>query len=298
MKSLSTLQKATLADVRHSPFPYIVVKDALPSDLYNDLVARFPGEDALAIDRSKNNHRWDVLAKNVAVHKAIDPLWKDFIAYHTSPDFFHEIVDLFYDDIRKLYAKQFPSLEFTKAMRVGTRRKDTFINKDILMDAMISGNTPVRSASSVRTTHIDRGRKVFSGLFYMRRDDDDSVGGDLTISRFRPEYRDIKAKSKLFKGDYVDDEFIDLVETVKYQKNTVVIFINSIDSLHGVTVRQRTSHSRYFVNLVGVTVTRLYGARGGHPYYTGLAWPMDWIVPPPSVVGERLWAARSKSGGG
>jgi len=285
---LSVLQKATKDDLRTSPFPYIVIRDALPAELYDRLATAFPSPGNLGIDVSKNNWRWNYGSAKVAKDPGLAQLWKDFIAYQSSPEFFHEIVELFYDGIHVRYPKQFPSLEYARRMRVGTRERDTFANKDVLMDAMISGNSPVQAASSVRTTHIDQGRKIFSGLFYMRRDEDDSVGGDLTISRFKPRYSDLASKVALFKGDYVDDQFVDVVETVPYSRNTLVLFINSIDSLHGVTVRQPTPHGRYFVNLVGEVVTRLYRRVKGRHYYVNLAWPVDAPVPPMSVLGERV----------
>ena len=283
------LQRAKPADVRHEPFPYIVVNDALPDELYARLAEGFPTSADLNVDDSKNNSRWNLAAREVAPHPRINPVWKDLIAYHASPEFYREIIDLFYDQIHERYPKQFPSLEYARALRVGIRNIDHFDTKDILLDAMISGNTPVRTATSVRTTHVDQGRKLFSGLFYLRRDDDDSVGGDLTISRFKPEFRNVKSKAALFKGAYVDDQYVEVVETVKYAKNVAVIFINSIDSLHGVTVRQPTNHGRYFVNLVGDAVTPFYRFRKGRPHYVKLAWPMGMPVPPASIIARRLW---------
>ena len=292
--SLSLLQRATKSDVRTSPFPYLVIKAALPDELYKQLASRFPAPSALGIDQSMNNSRWNYAAANVVKNQELDRLWKDFIAYQASPEFFHEICDLFYDEIHRRYPKQFPSAGYMQQMRVGLRECDSFRDKDVLMDAMISGNSPVQSATSVRTTHIDQGRKLFSGLFYMRKDEDDSIGGDLTISRFKPEFSTLEAKVGLFKGDYVDDANLEVVETVKYAKNTLVLFINTIESLHGVTVRQPTKHGRYFVNLVGDVITRLYRRRNGRHYYVRLAWPVDMAVPPASVIGERIWAQASR----
>lgn len=60
------------------------------------------------------------------------------------------------------------------------------------------------------------------------------------------------------------------VETVRYQPNCLVLFINTIDSLHGVTVRQPTPHGRCFMNLVGEVATRLYRSKDGHPNYVQL----------------------------
>ncbi len=142
------------------------------------------------------------------------------------------------------------------------RDHDRFGRHDVLVEAMISGNTPVTAASSVRTTHVDAGDKLFSGLFYMRRPDDPSTGGDLTISRFIDRYRGKDERLSLFKGPYVSDDQVEVVRTVPYAANTLVLFINSLDSLHGVTVRSETRYPRLFVNLVGEVDDRLYRLYG------------------------------------
>jgi hypothetical protein len=291
---LSLLQRASKADVRSEPFPYIVIKNALPDDLYQELVTTRPSPALLGVDESKNNWRWNHRAELVAKDERVPALWKEFIAYQASAGFFNEIVNLFFDQIHGFYPKQFPSLDYAEKLRVGVRGMDSFRHKDVLMDAMISGNTPVQSATSVRTSHIDNGRKLFSGLFYMRRPEDDSSGGDLTISRYKNRTTSVAAKSALFKGAYVDDSNLEVVETVKYEPNSLVLFLNSIDSLHGVTVRQPTQHGRFFVNLVVETVTRLYRSRDGHPVYVEYAKSMDAAFPPMHVLLQRVKGNRGQ----
>ena len=109
----------------------------------------------------------------------------------------------------------------------------------------------------MRTTHVDTGEKLFSGLFYMRDDDDNSVGGDLTISRFKRHYR-FEDKLRSFNYQYVDEMHVEHITTVTYSQNVFVLLLNSLDALHGVTVRQPTPHSRRFVNLVVAVDPPLY----------------------------------------
>ena len=63
------------------------------------------------------------------------------------------------------------------------------------------------------------------------------------------------------------DQATEIVETVKYAPNRLVLFINSLDALHGVTVRQATPYSRQFVNLIGEVDPKLYVIVDGHPVY-------------------------------
>ena len=260
--SLSLLQRATPSSVQRDPFPYLVIEDALPADLYEKLAGAFPAPGVMGKDQDSSNTRWDYAARKVAANEAISETWRDFIAYNSSPAFFAEIVSLFADGITSLYPDRFPDRDGLEAMRVGLRDVDRFGRNDVLIESMISGNTPVREASSVRTTHVDAGNKLYSGLFYMRLPEDDSTGGDLTISQFKEKHRGKEERLSLFNGPYVEDAEVEVVRKVPYAANTLVLFVNSLNSLHGVTVRSETPHPRLFVNLVGEVDDRLYRLYG------------------------------------
>lgn len=257
-RSYSVLQRATRAHVKTDPFPHLVLENALPQELYDELAASFPSASALGVDLRKNNTRWNYHAYKVRKNAELPQVWRDFIAYHASQEFFDEIAELFHAEIEALYPERFGGEAGLKALRAGTRKLVDFSGADVLMDAMISGNTPVTTAGSVRSSHVDLGDKLFSGLFYMRPDDYDAVGGDLTISRFRPEAGGEAEQRALFDDAYVDDRWLEHVTTVPYAKNTVVLFINSLKSVHGVTVRQPSDKSRLFMNLVGQVDPPLY----------------------------------------
>ena len=62
-------------------------------------------------------------------------------------------------------------------------------------------------------------------------------GGDLEIERFRTRPRGLR-------GPMVYERFTDVAETVRYCRGNLVLFLNSPRSLHGVTVRSRTSVPR------------------------------------------------------
>lgn len=254
-RSLSLLQKAKREDVRLLPYPLLVLDDALPAPLYGELEKSFPSMLAMGIFDRKNNHRWNYSNSKARRNPLIPRVWRDFLAYHSSQAFYEDIIALFEDAIKAVYPGRFDNGELRK-MTAGARNVDADGSKDVFMDAMLAGNTPVTVASSVRTTHVDAGDKLFSGLLYMRPDGYDAKGGDLTISRFKPEYAADKLAN--FKAQYVDDDRVDIIETVPYAKNRLVLFINTLDSLHGVTVRQPTRQNRLFVNLVGEVDPPLY----------------------------------------
>lgn len=257
-QNLSVLQNATASDVRTDPYPFLVKRNALPDDLYDELAASYPSSEAMNVDTAANNQRWDYPARKVFSNRAMPQIWKDFIAYHSSQAFFDDFARLFFDGIHRLYPDRFPAPHSLKNLKAGVRGLSSFPRSDVLIDALVSGNTPVTKTSSVRKSHIDLGDKLYSGLFYMRPDDYDAVGGDLTISRFKPSLAGTPDRYKLYRGSSIDEGELETVETVTYDRNVVVLFVNSLDSIHGVTERRPCRKSRIFVNLVGEIDPPLY----------------------------------------
>jgi len=241
----SLLARVDRASLAIDPFPHIVLRDALPEDLYARLAAEYPATDVIAESSHwGSNTRYSLTATKALDNPAISPLWRAFVHAHTSQQFLDQLVGIFADQIRALY----PDFERAYApldrLRRGIRNRDSFDDADVLLDAQISINTPVqRRASSVRGLHLDRPNKLFVGLFYMRHSADTSQGGDLELGR----YRDGPAH---FQEAELDARHVEVTKTVRYDRNVLVLFPNSIDALHGVTARSVTEHPRYLFNLV------------------------------------------------
>jgi hypothetical protein len=102
----------------------------------------------------------------------------------------------------------------------------------------------IENPSAVRRVHVDSPNKLFTGLYYLRNPDDTSAGGDLEMYRF-------KKKPRGFRVAEIDDRYVEVIKAVKYQRNTLVMFINTVCALHGVTERAVTPFPRYLFNLVG-----------------------------------------------
>ena len=153
--------------------------------------------------------------------------------------------------------------------RAGVRRRDTFASCEVLLDAQICINTPVRTAaSSVRGPHVDKPNKLFAGLWYLRPPEDtDTVGGELLIYRWR-------AGRARFDGAELEPRDVEVVAQVPYAGNTFVLFLNSLDALHGVTPRQPTPRTRWFLNLVGEVGVPLFDLKARQRPLRGLrhAW--------------------------
>jgi len=283
---LSVLQRVSAADVRAEPFPHLVVENALPADLCDALLASYPEPADLGVDLAENNSRWSVGAVAAGANPVVPTLWREFLAYHASAAFFQRLVELFGAFIVALHSQRYPDLSSLQALRPGLRVRDDWRGADVLLDAQLGGNTPVWTASSVRGLHVDKGDKLFSGLFYLRRNDDDARGGDLEIHRFRPNLP-VWRRARAFDEYSVDPGAAEWVATVPYRNNTLVLFLNSLEALHGVTVREPTAHCRLFMNLVGEVNPPLYR------YPRSESW-----LPPPRRLGKRLrrWMTRPAAG--
>ena len=252
MKTL--LSKVKKSDVITEPFPHIIVKDVLEEEVYLKLVSDLPSLTTLnkGIETKGNlyssNKRLHYLAKESLSDEQVTPLWKEFIALLTSSTFFHELLNIFKEDILRIYPNFEEEYGSFDQLNSGVRKIDTFENADVLLDALICTNTPVvTNSNAVRRAHIDLPDKLFAGLFYMRDPEDTSTGGNLEIYKFKKGkpygFRDRKCE--------IADKYVEHVKTIKYEQNVLVLFINSIYSLHGVTVRSLTNYPRYFFNLVG-----------------------------------------------
>jgi hypothetical protein len=256
-ESLSVLRRAQASDVVEDPYPFIVIHDALPADICDALIAGYPPLDILGVDALQNNSRWSVTAWDAAQNRGISQVWQALVAYHASPAFFDDFVRVFGDQVLRLYPQVFPDMESLRALRLGVRERDDDEDCDLFLDAQISGNTAVRDASSVKTIHVDSEHKLFTGLLYLRSPQDDSIGGDLDVLRFRRDLTPAQWRRR-YDGMFTDDSLVEHVTRIPYSRNTLVMFVNGPNALHGVTVREPTQHLRLFMNLVGETRVKLF----------------------------------------
>ena len=225
-----------------------MINNALPNEIFETLSATFPSAEDLGVDSRSNNLRWSTKAKDISRVRNLHPLWKRIVDFHTSQAFLNEVFSVFGEAIVNLYPSRFPTEESLKDVVASVRDLRSLSAKGLSLDAQISGNTPVSIATSPRGVHVDAPNALYGGLFYMRDQNDDSVGGDLQFWKWNRTYSFGKKSGEYREG--VLPRHITLVKTIPYQSNTLVLFLNSLDSLHSVTVRQPTPHTRKFINLV------------------------------------------------
>mmetsp|Transcript_41736 Transcript_41736/g.50614 ORF Transcript_41736/g.50614 Transcript_41736/m.50614 type:complete len:174 (+) Transcript_41736:2-523(+) len=114
-------------------------------------------------------------------------------------------------------------------------------------------NSPATKPSSVRGPHLDRGDEIYAGLLYLR-DAKDKItkGGALQVYKCLqttcPRIRR-RANANTAHTQY-DPSQIQVTDSVKYEANTFVMFINGEKAIHAVTPRNKTPYSRRLVNII------------------------------------------------
>jgi hypothetical protein len=264
-------------DVVLEPYPHIALENALDDQLCTELLEQFPPIEAVAQGADLgSNSRFSLKAHLASESAEVSPLWKQVVGAHVSAQFLAELIATFGEAILKTYPNFETEYGPLESLRLGLRGVDSFDTADVLLDAQISVNSPVTGRpNSVRRAHLDDPEKLFAGLFYLRHPDDDSTGGDLEICRPR-------SRPRGFRGPLVYNRFVEPVTTVKYGRGTLVLFLNTPQSLHGVTVRSKTEVPRYFINLVAEVKKPLF------TWDSFQATKMDKLIASPEILRRKL----------
>ncbi|MDP3779199.1 MAG: hypothetical protein Q8R30_04115 [bacterium] len=257
---LSRIKKSSIIP---DPFPHIILENAVDDTLYRELANSLPDWSLFTDKEYRSNVRLSVSPKKMLENNHIPDVWKEFTKVNCKQETLERFIWAFEDDLKRYYPDG-----WWRNLKAGILNIDTYENHDILMDTGLAFNTPVyKPSKSVVTAHVDLPNKFPVGLWYMRKDEDDSQGGDLELYRFR-------GRPLFHSHHFASPEVIEKVKTIPYKKNLLALFFNSLHSLHGVTERSVTSHARNFVALIGqVADTKpLFDIRAHqeHPFFNRL----------------------------
>lgn len=229
-------------DLSSTPFPHFVVNDVLEDGLCRRLIEEMPSVEKITKGQPVgSNLRFNYTAANISQDPAISHVWREFVRQHTLQAFLDQVISVFKQHIINEHVQLAEKLD---KLRAGVRYLDDYDSADVLLDVQIGINTPVTKPCSVRGPHLDDPRKLFAGLLYLRLEDDDSTGGDLQLYSPLNDYTLDNECSLL-------PELARVEKTVEYQRNSLLLFLNTARSFHGVTPRSVTPFPRLFINFVG-----------------------------------------------
>ena len=77
------------------PYPHVVIEEALPWELYEKLEAEFPEKTLLATEPFDNGICYRMKSDVLLQPTFESILWREFANYHTSPEWFMEVYELF-----------------------------------------------------------------------------------------------------------------------------------------------------------------------------------------------------------
>jgi hypothetical protein len=273
MSKVSILQNFKSSDLKSDPYHYFSLENALPAKLYEHMQADYPKLDTFY----KYSHRTDEqqLKQNafykLHANKAIENpqmlsgAWNDYVAYHTSQEFFDEAINKLGNAIEKTY----PGLLSKMSKKSETGKPTTSIRNAepvtrqtaAALDCMVGINSPVtQEGTRVIRAHLDNPKMLFAGLFYLRMPEDTSTGGDFLIY----EWKNPESPKYIERREIAEDQ-VRLRDVVPYRANSFVWFLNSFGAVHGVSVRSPTPTPRRLCEVVAdadPTVNRLYELTG------------------------------------
>lgn len=176
------LHKATPKMAKDAPFPYLVIDDALPDDVYQRLADSYPDAEKMAPERKKlNNARFNLLSRwgktELPFDEASDA-WQQFVETNESTSFVSKVYDLFPGFTKP--SGNVPTIDLDKYgpdLAKNLKLDSEVTTDDVVPRVTVAVNTPVLEQSSVRGAHTDNMRKAYVGLMYFRLPEDDSTGG-------------------------------------------------------------------------------------------------------------------------
>ena len=251
----SILARLDPAQIVYRPFPYIRVRNALDPAYYGELAAAFPNLDRIAgAGPLPSNQVFRSPACDVLADPATPAIWREFFSYHCSGAFLTELTHFWriaimreYPDMEYRFGKALEQLSCSlRRYRAGRPPESLRENmrSDVTLDTQFVVNSPVTEPSTVRGPHLDKPYKLFAGILYMRLPGDQSTGGDLLLYR-------LKTRKPYFdRRQHIDEGLVEAFDEVKYEPNTLVLWLNTPKAVHGVSPRSPTQVPRRYINFI------------------------------------------------
>ena len=264
------------------PFPHLIIDECLSWDLYKEL------ESSININRIKEvcnidgagayRYKFGKFKKSIVKS---DNLLKEFMEYHTSPEFADKVLNIFDKEMNELYGDFYSIYKKENVFLRGHFPKTCPKKEAVVTDCQVVIHEPLPSDSTTRTVHIDCFKEIYFGLLYMKQSGDYSLGGNLELYRTSDDKALESEPCEIVSGrDYTEyvteswseynkslySDFINhsakessrsnIVKSkvIPYSQNNFILALNSSQSIHGVSPREDAELDRVSINIIGERV--------------------------------------------
>lgn len=236
------------------PYPYIYIENFLPEEIYSKILESYPTSNDF--ENVQNNSRYQINTEIIYKNPERYQYYIQLIENVFDQEFYEVIIKKFETSLQEYY----PDLDFNKQVSLRSKKSVKRKNKSIDFDFQPGINSPVTRQCSVRKPHIDAHNELFAGLLYLRDDNDTSRGGNLDLYRKkenikmkinkRKEIKDEGDRTYLKKTEILNMNSVEHVRTIDYGKNNFILFLNTKESVHGVSERNITNYERRLINFI------------------------------------------------
>jgi hypothetical protein len=106
------------------PFPHLVIKPALPREVFDRLAREFPEDIAIGKGGHESERTCRYFARDALGEGKLSPLWQDFLRHHTSAAFFDEAVSLLLPALEAWYPERLDFISRAGTVPRGLGRGD------------------------------------------------------------------------------------------------------------------------------------------------------------------------------
>lgn len=235
VNKISVLQN--LKNVYSDPYPHIIIKNCLPKKIHNELLDTLPDKK---LDEQEPKDKYNKLTWHVNEIREenwpISNIWKEFIEYHCSQEYFDNVLNIF-----DKWADTLPLPKKSIRLEDRSKNEDTPKSANCYTDFNFVKH-PTLNNVSTRTPHCDNEKEIYASLLYLKYPQDQSTGGGFNIHQAN--------NLKMFE----DREFKypgPIIRTCPYESNNFVMLLNNKHAQHSVEPRQNTIHPRWSINMIG-----------------------------------------------
>lgn len=252
MSKLSILQNYRTELLHREPYYHFAIENALPAQLYKSLEESFPSR---SIFDEYSHRKGDPEIRQNTFYKLnadkarrfpqmLSGVWNEFVAYHTSQEFFDEVLDKLGHAIEKTYPELISKMKRKSenghprsVVRTADNEKKS---SEVVTDCMVGINSPVTvEGTRVIGAHLDNPKMLYAGLLYLRHPEDNSSGGDFVVYEWKDPKNPVYVEKRA-----IDESQVMARRKIEYRANSFVWFLNAFAAVHGVTVREKTQFPR------------------------------------------------------